>query len=69
MNAHARTIVLLAAGVFCAAPLKAEQTKIADCPHVAAVQLETAPTKGVVEFSLTPEVFSKTREDLADLRQ
>jgi len=41
---------------------------VAQCTHVAVVQVDAPPAKGVVEMSLPPEVFAKARADLADLR-
>jgi hypothetical protein len=60
---------LLAASVAVAAPGE-DSENLARWPSVATVRLgtEAPPAKGLVEFALTPEAFSKARQDLGDLR-
>lgn len=51
-----------------AAPAAAGEPDLTRWPLVAAVQLDSPPAKGLVEVSLTPEVFARARADLGDLR-
>lgn len=69
MSSLVRTFVPAMACVLCCAwPAAADEPELSRWRHICEVPLETAPAKGVVEFSLPDEVFAEARADLADLR-
>ncbi|MGB2822909.1 MAG: DUF3999 family protein [Phycisphaerae bacterium] len=63
-----RVVFVLASCVGAGMSAAADGPDLTAWRHVAAVQLESRPAKGVVELSLPAEVFAGSRADLADLR-
>jgi hypothetical protein len=59
-------MLMVAAALACVAA--GEETDLSACPRRASIEFEAAPDRGLVEFSLTPEVFNAGHTDLADLR-